>query len=193
MAKKKSQPKPETPADPPAEAKLSKLINFVPMEVHRRDIKEAVYNPRVMQDEARADLSECIDHFGLVEPLVWNKRTGTLVSGHQRLKKLDREERTDNYKLYVAAIDVDEKTEKELNIALNNTNLTGDYDLSKLGEMFRTGEVDAKAAGFSPASIYQLFGDNACLEQPEAATRRSIVHRSMKRMALSFPQVVGLS
>lgn len=29
-----------------------------------------------------------MDEFGFVEPLVWNRRTGNLVGGHQRLKIL---------------------------------------------------------------------------------------------------------
>ena len=34
---------------------------------------------------------------GLLEPLVWNKTTGHLVSGHQRLAQLDSLQRSENY------------------------------------------------------------------------------------------------
>lgn len=167
VEKKKPARKAKKAAPSEPEAKLSKLFAFEPMEVHRRDIKTAEYNPRTIKDESRADLGRAIDKFGLVEPLVFNKRTGNLVGGHQRLKKIDKEEANDNYLLRVAVIDVDLKTEKELNIALNNPNIQGDYDLAKLGEMFRSQDIDVASTGFSPAQIYQMFGDNACVDQPE--------------------------
>ena len=167
MAKKKTTA--ATALTPPAdpEAKLSKLITFEPKQLHRRDIKLAEYNPRYLQEEARHDLTKNLKHFGLVEPLVWNKRTGNLVGGHQRISIMDAEEGGENYLLHVAVVDLDPKAEKELNIALNNPHLTGDYDMQKLGEMFKGKEVEAENTGFSPAQIYSMFGDNVMVEQPE--------------------------
>lgn len=52
------------------------------------DIKPAEYNPRVRLTEVDHEykaLKASIDEFGLVVPLIVNERTGTLVSGHQRL------------------------------------------------------------------------------------------------------------
>lgn len=168
MAKKKPAPakSAESPA-PAVEAKLSKLISFEPKQIHRREIKLAEYNPRSMEEIARHDLTKNLKHFGLVEPLVWNKRTSNLVGGHQRISIMDEAEKSDDYSLYVAVVDLDLKAEKELNIALNNPHLTGDYDLQKLGEMFKGKEVEAENTGFSPAQIYQMFGDYVLAEQPE--------------------------
>ncbi len=50
--------------------------------IHRSQIKEAPYNPRGMNDEERRLLSNSLKQFGLVEYLVWNKRSGNLVGGH---------------------------------------------------------------------------------------------------------------
>ena len=52
-------------------------------------LKSAKYNPR--QDLKPGDkefekLKRSIEEFGYVEPVIWNKRTGTVVGGHQRLK-----------------------------------------------------------------------------------------------------------
>lgn len=50
------------------------------------EIKPAKYNPREITDVAFLGLRESIKKFGFVDPLVVNKKTGTLVGGHQRLK-----------------------------------------------------------------------------------------------------------
>ena len=52
------------------------------------DIQPADYNPRVKLTETDFEykaLKTSIDTFGLVVPLIVNKKTGTLISGHQRL------------------------------------------------------------------------------------------------------------
>ena len=54
-------------------------------------INPAVYNPRKdlkPDDIEYKQLLRSIDEFGYVQPLVWNKQTGNLVGGHQRLKIL---------------------------------------------------------------------------------------------------------
>ena len=55
------------------------------------EINTAVYNHRKdLQpgDPEYEKLRKSITEFDMVEPLVWNKRTGNLVGGHQRLKIL---------------------------------------------------------------------------------------------------------
>jgi len=49
------------------------------------------YNPRKdlkPGDPEYETIKKSLDEFGLVETLVWNRRTGNLVSGHQRFKIL---------------------------------------------------------------------------------------------------------
>lgn len=56
-----------------------------------RPVRHAPYNPRLdlkPGDPEYDKLAKVIGEFDLVEPLVWNKRTGNLVGGHQRLKIL---------------------------------------------------------------------------------------------------------
>ena len=62
------------------------------MEIERRkvdELKVAEYNPRKDLRPGDAEyekLKRSIQEFGYVEPIIWNKRTGTVVGGHQRLK-----------------------------------------------------------------------------------------------------------
>lgn len=90
------------------------------------ELKPAEWNPRSIPDEALKGLEESINRFGLVEPIVWNKRTGNVVGGHQRLKVLERQgvKSTD-----VVVVDIPESDEKALNVTLNNPHITGQFTM----------------------------------------------------------------
>lgn len=87
-----------------------------------KDISPAEYNPRGISEEARTGLSQSMDEFGLVGPLIINKRTNRLVSGHQRLKIALEKNYTEVPVIYV---DLDDDKEQLLNITLNNQKITG--------------------------------------------------------------------
>lgn len=60
-------------------------------KVKAEQLNPAAYNPRKdlkPGDKEYEKLKRSIEEFGCVELLVWNKRTGNVVSGHQRLKIL---------------------------------------------------------------------------------------------------------
>lgn len=80
----------------------------------------AAYNPRKDLQPGELEyekLKRSIEEFGLVEPLVYNRRTGRLVGGHQRLKVLQASGATENE---VSVVDLDEDRERALNIALTS-------------------------------------------------------------------------
>ena len=55
------------------------------------DLIPAEYNPRKdlkPGDPEYEKLKRSIEQFGYVEPVIWNKTTGHIVGGHQRLKVL---------------------------------------------------------------------------------------------------------
>ena len=63
------------------------IIETIPVS----KINPATYNPRKdlkPEDPEYKKLLQSIIVFGYVDPLVWNKRTGNLVGGHQRFKIL---------------------------------------------------------------------------------------------------------
>jgi len=82
-------------------------------------------NPRSISDEALNGLEASIKAFGLVEPVIWNERTGRVVGGHQRLKVLKRNnvKETD-----VVVVDMDESQEMACNVALNNPAIAGIFN-----------------------------------------------------------------
>lgn len=66
-------------------------------KIPRNQIKKADYNPRLIDENSLKKLTKDIRQHGLVTPLVWNKRTGVLVSGHQRLAAMDKIHRKKDY------------------------------------------------------------------------------------------------
>ena len=64
-----------------------------------------------------------------MEPIIWNKTTGNVVGGHQRLKVLTAL----GYKeIDCVVVDLDEQREKALNVALNK--ISGEFDIPLLTE-----------------------------------------------------------
>ena len=127
------------------------------MELRRvkmEQLKPAPYNPRYMTDEELQRLKESIKTFGLVDPLIWNKRTGHVVGGNQRLKVLKE---LGYAEVDVVVVDIDEETEKALNIALNKH--AGHFDLDKLSEVLTEINFDPAVLGFDEAEYKELITD----------------------------------
>lgn len=144
----------EKPSVPPRVLDRYEIVT-----IERKEALNAPYNPRVLSEAAYKKLKKGIEKNGIVAPSVWNRRTGNIVGGHQRLRVRDAIEGTRDYSFQVAAIDVDEREEKEINILLNNPQAQGDWDLEKLNEMFAGDTLEIEATGFDVADLYRLFGD----------------------------------
>jgi ParB-like chromosome segregation protein Spo0J len=147
-----------------------------PLEVRTLPLSRvtpADYNPRRAlrpTDPAYKKLRAGIEAFGLVEPLVWNRRSGRLVGGHARLGILrDLGHET----VPVAVIDLDDAREKALNVLLNNPAAQGRYDSRKLAALLRElDEVEALAeSGFDPAGLRALELRPAAAEPEPVAGR----------------------
>ncbi|WP_373898844.1 site-specific DNA-methyltransferase [Haloimpatiens sp. FM7315] len=121
-------------------------------------LNPAKYNPRKdlkPGDPEYEKLKKSIETFGYVEPVIWNKRTGCIVGGHQRYKILKEQGAKE---IECVVVDMDASEEKALNIALNK--VSGDWDLPKLADLI--GELDdgvfnVSLTGFDAAEIDDLF------------------------------------
>lgn len=139
---------------------ISKYQKFEIEVISRNEIHGAGYNPRVISEDARKRLKKMLAKHGLVQPLVWNRRTGNLVSGHQRLAQLDQLERGRDYDLQVSVVDVDEREEKILNVQLNNPSIQGDWDMDKLAGLSAENGIDPEEFGFSSGDIAVMFDND---------------------------------
>jgi hypothetical protein len=104
-------------------------------KVKRSEINLADYNPRQMTEENKARLKRSIKDYGLIEPLIYNEVTKTLVGGHQRISVLDEEFIGQDYEVDVSVVNLSVDKEKALNVALNNENLAGTWDYEKLKDI----------------------------------------------------------
>jgi DNA modification methylase len=122
----------------------------------------APYNPRRMSDEDLGALRRSLKYFGVVEPVVVNRRTGRIVGGHQRVKAAEAE---GIETLPVVHVDLDEPSEKQLNLALNR--IVGEFDLDRLAAVLADLEAagaDMALTGFTEAEIEEMV---AALENPK--------------------------
>lgn len=163
MTGKKSRQDSPSSTQPSSELKLSKFQGFETITIDRRKIKNAPYNPRTIDKQARAKLLKSLKKIKLVQPVVWNVRTGNLVGGHQRLSVLDDLEGSQEYLLTVARVDVDDKTEREINIALNNQSIQGAWDEELLENLLKESEalgaaLEAELMGFDDTELKSLLG-----------------------------------
>ena len=134
------------------------------MNIEKKNVKDllpADYNPRKdLQpgDPEYEKLKRSIEQFGYVEPVIWNKQTGRVVGGHQRLKVLIDSGITE---VDVVVVDMNTEKEKALNIALNKIN--GEWDTDKLALVIadlQGADFDVSLTGFDPEELDDLFRDD---------------------------------
>ncbi len=122
------------------------------------DLLPADYNPRKdlkPGDKEYEKLKRSIQEFGYVEPVIWNKNTGRVVGGHQRLKVLIDMGITE---VECVVVELTEEKEKALNVALNK--ISGDWDTDKLALLIadlQGTDFDVSLTGFDDQEIESLF------------------------------------
>jgi len=128
-------------------------------EVSIKKLNPAKYNPRKdlqPDDPEYIKLKRSMEEFGDVDPIVWNEDTGNIVGGHQRFKIYQE---MGHKKIKVSVVNVTEKAEAVLNIALNK--ISGEWDYPKLKDLISeidTGEFDIELTGFDQGDLDKMFG-----------------------------------
>ena len=130
-------------------------------KIHTGKLNAAKYNPR--KDLKPGDieyekLKQSIQTFGYVEPVLWNKRTGNIIGGHQRFKVLVELGYTE---IDCVVLDMNLTDEKALNIALNK--VSGDWDKDKLMLLIadlQGSDFDVSLTGFDSIELNALFKDS---------------------------------
>lgn len=122
--------------------------------ISRSQISFAPYNPRKQNKEVVDQLRRNFKRVGFLGGIQWNSLTGNLIGGHKRLEALDliyRYTGENDYDVKVEKIELDEKTEKEQNIFLNNRKMQGETDYEALASIID--EIDIKKAGLDEYDI----------------------------------------
>ncbi len=157
------------------------------------DLVDAPYNPRKISDAEMGRLKSSLVNFGDISGITWNRTTGHLVTGHQRLRSLKEQYgdrlalvvfddhatiRTPDDELFrVRIVEWDDATEKAANIAANSLDLMGEFDNGKLTAMLD--DLDGKWP------VDTLFSDETmkALQEPETSASRFIDTDDPPRMA----------
>ena len=133
------------------------------MQIEKIEISKlnpAKYNPRKdlkPGDTEYEKLKRSMSEFGYVEPIIWNKRTGNIVGGHQRYKILKDLKYQD---AECVVVDLDDAHEKALNVALNK--ISGEFDIPLLTDLLKdlsANDFDVSLTGFDENEISDLFSD----------------------------------
>ncbi len=120
----------------------------------------ADYNPRKDLKPGDPDyekLKRSLSEFGYVEPVIWNKTTGHIVGGHQRLKVLID---TGVTEVECVVVEMSAEKEKALNVALNK--ISGEWDKDKLSLLIsdlQLADFDVSLTGFDAPELDALFKD----------------------------------
>lgn len=138
-----------------------------------RSLHPAPYNPRLQLkpgDPAWNRLERSIREFSLVQPVVWNERTGHVVAGHQRVEVLKH---LGHIEADCIVVNLPIEREKALNVTLNNANVASDWDPDRLTnllqELHDLPDFDATLTGFDEPDLRDLlFTPNLNLpEEPD--------------------------
>ena len=145
-----------------------------------KDLKPADYNPRKISDKQLEMLKKALTEFGDLSGIVFNRQTGNLVGGHQRLKclpadaKIEKKELKKITKTGTAAqgfiviegekytyreVDWDEVKEKTANIAANKHGGEFDDELlaALLKDLSEIPDFDADLTGFDDKEISNIL------------------------------------
>ncbi len=162
-----------------------------------KDLRPAKYNPRSITQTQKKRLAKSIDTFGDLSGVVFNIKTKTLISGHQRLDvikgystkiitkpakddlgttalgfiKATKDDKVVRVPIRLVSWDI--RKEKLANIAANS--LGGDFDNQKLGKLLaelKTEKFSIEHIGFSNAEIDTIIRKSKKQKASEAYSRK---------------------
>lgn len=149
------------------------------MKIVNYDIDKIIfaeYNPRELTKDQHKQLTDSINRFGLVDPLIINThkdRANILVGGHQRLKIAKELGFKD---VPCVEVDLTLDKEKELNVRLNKN--TGQWDWDSLANYFDAGELlewgftEDELQFSEPEEVQGLTDDDDVPEVEEGITQQ---------------------
>lgn len=145
-------------ADPPAPSPV--LAPYGVMRVDELRAAKWEGNPRVITPEDFDALKRSLDRFGIVEPVVFNRTTGRVVGGHQRIDAIAALGVVD---CPVRFVDLAEADEVALNVALNRTG--ADWRQDSLAALISSMDETHRAlTGFAQPEIDALLRDGHLLK-----------------------------
>ncbi len=147
---------------------MNKALKIVSIPI--KDLNPAQYNPRKWDEHAIKNLTESIQEFGLVDPILVNgaeNRKNIVIGGHFRLKIVKDLEYTEVPVVYLNI--PDEEKERELNLRLNRN--TGDWDFEMLKEFDMDLLLDV---GFDDSDLSCIWDETLNIEDDNFNTKKEL-------------------
>lgn len=135
------------------------------VDVDPRTLTPAPYNPRRMSEHDGQNLIRSLKDYGVIENVVVNQRSGNIVSGHMRVLSAVK---AGIATVPVHYIDVDDVTERQINLTMNRTR--GEFDDQGLAEMLAwlaTQDADLSHTGFQDAEIANIMNGVCDIGMPD--------------------------
>jgi DNA modification methylase len=127
-------------------------------------LKPAPYNPRRMAKEEHERLELVLNEYGLIDPIIFNAKTGIIIGGNQRYQHIDQEEGNalilGDIGWFFTETDLkveNENVEKAMNISLNK--IAGEFDKQGLNLIMNELKLEGynlKLTGFADHEIKGL-------------------------------------
>lgn len=137
--------------------------NFTVEKIAIEKLKPHPSNPRIDLKPGMPlyeKLKQSILHHDYIDPIIWNKRTGHIIAGHQRfqvIKDIAEEDGVELKEIPVVVVDKSENEEKTFLVSDNK--ITGLWDSEKLEALFKElDEEDLAYTGFDDFEIASLIG-----------------------------------
>lgn len=124
----------------------------------------AKYNPRKAlrkEDPEYEKLERSINEFGYLQLIVWNEATGNVVSGNQKVQIFIDKGISEAEAIVIFEPDL--LKEKAINIALNNRNISSQWDSDKLKNILDElliSDIDVTLTGFEIPEIELITIEN---------------------------------
>lgn len=155
-------------------------INFLDKVKYERvavsSMKPAPYNPRVDMVPGNPEydsLVRSVELYGLIQPIIWNRKTGHVLGGNQRLKVIQG---MGVHSVACAVVEMVLVEEMAANVALNK--ITGEWEMALLHQVMdslNAGNFDLRATGFDDDEVEKIlagiYGVNAFAEETPAKER----------------------
>ena len=119
------------------------------------DLTPNAANPRKITRARKAQLRKSLEQFGNLSPITWNKTTGRIIGGNQRLEGYRD---LGHMEVDVWVVELDEAREKAAVVALNNH--AGEWEQERLAALIaeiNDGGGDVELTGFETLDIDKLL------------------------------------
>lgn len=131
-----------------------------------KDLRPLKNNPRKITEKKLKMMGKSMREFGDLSGIIFNRQTGNLIAGHQRIKHFDPNWEIDDGFIRTSfgdfvfrEVDWDSKKEMIANIAANKH--SGEWDISMLENMIEQVNnelINIELTGFEQQELQNLFG-----------------------------------